>query len=164
VAKEAKTVRAAALSVGIFMMTGAAGAVPAFANVTPFLRLGDTLLSGPSAPNHSEALGSRSHVPSTGSPNVAKVCHGVLAEMKTAGKSFCAAAGLLRVLQLSLALTSALAGDSRHGEIASTDTISDEAQCRAGFSSDAGKWIVASTGIGTLPFIRPRRLGPVPFE
>ena len=50
-AKEAKTVRAAALSVGIFMMTGAAGAVPAFANVTAFLRLGDTLLSGPSAPS-----------------------------------------------------------------------------------------------------------------
>ena len=162
-AKEAKTVRAAALSVGIFMMTGAAGAVPAFANVTAFLRLGDTLLSGPSALSYLENLGSRSHAPSTGSPNVAKVCHGVLAEMKTAGKSFCAA-GLLRVLQLSLALTSAFAGDLRHGETASSDTISDDAQCRVGFSSDAGKWIVASTGIGMLPFIRRRRLGPVPFE
>ena len=149
-AKEAKTVRAAALSVGIFMMTGAAGAVPAFANVTPFPRLGDTLLSGPSAP-------------SAGSPNVAKVCHGVLAEMKTARKSV-SAAGLLRVLQLSLALTSALAGDLRNGEVASTDTITDDGQCRAGFGSEAGKWIVASTGIGMLPFIRPRRLGPVPFE
>ncbi len=162
-AKEAKTVRAAALSVGIFMMTGAAGAVPAFANVTPFLRLGDTLLSGPSAPAYLDNLGSRSHVPSTGSPNVAKLCQGALAEMKTAGKSFCAA-GLLRVLQLSLALTSALAGDLPHGEIASADVISDDVQCRAEFGSDAGKWIVASTGIGMLPFIRPRRLGPVPFE
>ena len=94
------------------------------------------------------------------------MCQGVprrLAEMKTAGKSFCAA-GLLRVLQLSLALTSACAGDLRHGETASSRPISDDAQCRVGFSSDAGKSIVASAGIGMLPFIRPRRLGPVPFE
>jgi len=46
VAKEVKTVRAAALSVGIFMMTGAAGAAPVFHGPTPYLSFPDSPFSG----------------------------------------------------------------------------------------------------------------------
>ena len=77
-AKEAKTVRAAALSVGIFMMTSAAGAAPAFANVTAFLRLGDTLLSGPSAPSYLGEPWFPKPRTFDGITECAKVYHGVL--------------------------------------------------------------------------------------
>jgi len=45
VAKEVKTVRAAALSVGIFMMTGAAGAAPVFVGPSPYLSFSDSPFS-----------------------------------------------------------------------------------------------------------------------
>jgi hypothetical protein len=48
VAKEVKTVRAAALSVGIFMMTGGAGAAPVFLGPTPYLSFPDSPLQGSS--------------------------------------------------------------------------------------------------------------------
>ena len=44
-AKEVKTARAAALSVGIFMMTGAAGAAPVFLGPTPYLNFPDSPFS-----------------------------------------------------------------------------------------------------------------------
>lgn len=162
-AKEAKTVRAAALSVGIFMMTGAAGSVPAFANASPFLRLGETLLSGASVQPSLENIGTRDSVPSAQLRNVARLCHGALADVQSATRSFCAA-GLLRVLQFSLVLESAFAGGLSKAELPPANLPADAAPRRAEDNSDTGNWIVSSTGIGMLPFIRQRRLGPVPFE
>jgi hypothetical protein len=83
--------------------------------------------------------------------------------MQSVGRSFCAA-GLLRVLEFSVVLTSAFAVDLRQAELSSLDVPADAAPRCFINSSDDDNWIVASTGIGTLPFIRARRLGPVPFE
>jgi hypothetical protein len=246
VAKEVKTVRAAALSVGIFMMTGVAGAAPVFLGPAPYLSFSSSPFNGISFSYfHLENFesGALSTPGVTVNPGTIVVApgpqtdsvdsdDGVIDGSGAAGRSlysgdslalfrftFSAAAlgGLLPThagivwtdigtttgttgvgpvsfeafdpLGVSLGLIGPFtlgdgttfggtAEDRFFGVIdsagisaieirvsGSTDWEVDHLQYGAASEiPEPASWILAVTGLGTLPFIRRRRLGPVPFK
>jgi hypothetical protein len=185
VAKEIKTARAAALSVGIFMMTGA-GAVPVFSSPAAYLSIAESPLSGRSFVHldrtESGAVPARGNLGLTRFvvddvpqrlPAQAAWTHSGLGAM-TPGY------GVLPITSFEPVRSYALVELFTPGElltIGSTQSNRDYGfESRSGSSlPDAalfgatstgipGSYALAITGLATLPFIRRRRLGPVPFE
>jgi hypothetical protein len=144
VAKEAKTVRAAALSVSIFMMTGVAGAVPVFSGLGAHAGAFDgSLLAAASALAALPRTQPGEFSAFSNPPDADEFAYAARETRATEGIRIFAA------VWRSFAI-----GDAAPNVFPSGISLLPE----------CGEWMLASTGFGTLPFVRPRRLGPVPFE
>lgn len=176
-AKEAKSVRAAALSVGIFMMTGA-GAVPVFSADGPLSgrSLVHLNISGTRASSVSGNLGLIRFAVNDVAPRLRTHSEALWTQIgtgfETPGVGALLTASLASVGRIisGAALTTSVTGsesllsgrDVAPGNSSVFGVVSFDAT--SPYTPEPGTYILAITGLATLPFIRRRRLGPVPFE
>jgi hypothetical protein len=182
VAKEVKTVRAAALSVGIFMMTGA-GAVPVFSGPTgypgwagsslkglSFIHL-DTFESGIFSTSGNLGLirfAAQDLILRRLPAHVGVGWSGVDSGYEMPGIAALPVEPLSAIGHLAfgdvLTLGATIAGSIGANLAGHSIPVDLPVAGVSARMPKPGAYIVALTGLATLPFVRRRRLGPVPFK
>lgn len=149
--------RAAALSVGIFMMTGAAGATPGLLAPSAYLDIAERLSAKAVSEFQFDTLKSGSLSPSSGTFVSKRPPVAVRSTQLRLIDGF-----TLRAVALGGRL--ALEGAPRSFGDKALEVDLPTFGSTLVTATVPGSYVLAATGLSTLPFIRPRRLGPVPFE